>query len=75
MTKKNKRREKKQIPADEPTFLIRGQDMLAARTIRFWILQAERAGVNFDKLANTQKDLARFEDFALTKPKRTKLPD
>jgi len=26
----------REIPADEPVFLIRGQDMLAAEVVRFW---------------------------------------
>lgn len=30
------------IPADEPVFLLRGQDKLAADTVRFWAFAAER---------------------------------
>jgi hypothetical protein len=33
------------IPDDEPVFLLRAQDMLASRAVRFWCAEAEKAGV------------------------------
>jgi hypothetical protein len=32
------------IPADEPVFLIRGQDIVGAATVREWALKNQRAG-------------------------------
>jgi len=32
------------IPADEPVFLLRAQDKVAARTVRFWAQMVEAHG-------------------------------
>jgi hypothetical protein len=32
------------IPEDEPVFLLRAQDKVAAETLMFWIQEQERAG-------------------------------
>lgn len=35
---------KRQIPDDEPVFLLRGQDQFAARTVRRWAQDVEECG-------------------------------
>ncbi len=46
------------IPADEPVFLLRGQDQHAAQTVRFWANEAEAAGAEaaIVKAAREQAD-------------------
>jgi hypothetical protein len=36
--------ERKDIPKDEPCFLLRGQDILAAKAVRFYADLREKAG-------------------------------
>lgn len=36
--------ERKEIPANEPVFLLRGQDRLAARAVRYYAKLREKAG-------------------------------
>jgi len=38
------------IPDDEPIFILRGQDKLAAAVVRFWADRAEQAGVRSGKV-------------------------
>lgn len=38
----------------EPFYIIRGQDKLAAATIRFWANEAEKIGVADDKVTNAR---------------------
>lgn len=47
------------IPDDEPVFLIRGSDAVAARTVRFWAAVAEALGAvpNIVEAARRQADL------------------
>ncbi len=40
---------------DEPLFVLRAQDMLAADTVNFWIQQARARGVNLEKLAEAER--------------------
>lgn len=39
------------VPADEPVFLIRAQDMNAAATVEFWASRAEGYGAKPDIVA------------------------
>lgn len=43
------------VDAEEPLFIIRGNDRFAIATIRFWIAAAEEAGVNPAKIAQAEK--------------------
>lgn len=36
----------KKIPEDEPVFVLRGQDAVAANTVRFWAAAAATAGAD-----------------------------
>lgn len=38
------------LPANEPIFILRGQDTLAAPTVFDWALRAERHNVSTDKV-------------------------
>ena len=40
---------------NEPFWIIRGQDILGARTVRFWANEAEGKGVADEKVANARK--------------------
>lgn len=45
------------IPEDEPVFLLRAQDKLAAETVRYWALLAEDAELfELSKMARDQAD-------------------
>jgi len=46
------------IPADEPVFLIRGQDLAAPDTLREWCRLAHKAGASND-IINKVMDQAR----------------
>lgn len=54
------------IPADEPVFLLRGQDPAAADTVRFWAsrveLLAEQAGKPVPEIAKVARDHADLMD-------------
>ncbi len=43
------------VAADEPIFVLRAQDKLAADTVCYWICEAEAAGVDQEKLIEAQK--------------------
>lgn len=58
------------IPEDEPVFLLRGTDPIAARTIRFWAEQAEEAGVNPDIIARARQQADKIDNWPAKK-----LPD
>lgn len=45
---------------DEPVFLLRGRDVLAAPTIAQWIQDAQAAGVNPAKLTEARACLSDF---------------
>ncbi|HVQ43742.1 MAG TPA: hypothetical protein VMT30_02140 [Candidatus Saccharimonadia bacterium] len=47
------------IPDDEPVFLVRGSDAVAARTVRFWANEAEAKGAapNIVEAARRQAEL------------------
>jgi hypothetical protein len=63
------------IPDDEPVFCLFGRDRLAKAVVRFWIDEAERAGVNHDKILRAKGHLKDMEDFELQHSDRVKLPD
>jgi hypothetical protein len=47
------------IPDDEPVFLVRASDAIAARTVRFWANEAEAKGAapNIVEAARRQAEL------------------
>lgn len=40
----------KEVPSDEPLFLVRGQDFLADETVLYWAKQADSLRVNDEKV-------------------------
>jgi hypothetical protein len=63
------------IPDDEPVFVIRGQDLLAARAVAHWMDMAAEKGVNDTKLAAVAQHLKAIVDFQGMYPERCKVPD
>lgn len=61
----------KPIPDDEPVFILRGQDFLAAAALQAYLNQIE----NHEHAAAVQKRIDAFEDFADENPARMKQPD
>lgn len=49
------------IPADEPVFLLRGQNVVAADTVRWWVEQAENVGAAPDIIAVALEHADRME--------------
>ncbi len=58
------------IPADEPVFLIRGQDAVGGDAVRAWATLAEAAGAHFDICQVARQHAALMDQW----PKK-KLPD
>ncbi len=44
----------KQLPPEEPVFVLRAQDQLAARTVGVWATLAEQEGVRSGKVAGAR---------------------
>ncbi len=44
----------RQMPTDEPVFVLRAQDLLAADVVRIWADRAAEAGVNDPKVAEAR---------------------
>lgn len=63
------------IPDDEPVFVIRGKDILAARAVAYWMDLAVQHGVNDKKMAAVAMHLKMIEDFQHDYPERCKVPD
>ena len=64
------------IPDDEPVFILRAQDRLAAETVAYWIWLAKCRGVNADKIRHAQLEhLEEMWVFQRSNPHRMKLPD
>jgi hypothetical protein len=55
---------------DEPIFVLRAQDALAARTVLFWAEEANKAGADSSKVAEARKCAAAMEKWPIHK-----LPD
>jgi hypothetical protein len=60
----------KSIPADEPVFVLRGQDVLAATTVEFWAHGAANLDVKPEKIDGARACAQQMADW----PTR-KLPD
>lgn len=63
------------IPDDEPVFVIRGKDILAARAVAHWMDLAGERGVNDEKMVAVAAHLKAIEVFQRDHPERCKLPD
>lgn len=48
------------IPENEPVFLLRAQDKVAAETLMFWIQKQERAGGDETMLQLAREHYAKF---------------
>lgn len=60
------------IPDDEPVFILRGQDKLAADTVRHWAILARDNGVSDDIIQMAREHAARMD--AWPKKKTPDLP-
>jgi len=58
----------KKIPIDEPVFLLRAQDQVAADVVRYWVYLHERNGgaMNIAILAQEHADL--MDEWPIHKP-------
>lgn len=63
------------IAADEPVFILRGQDTMAPDVISEWIRLALLAGVNPDKVQRAREHFVDMIKFQQEHPERIKLPD
>ena len=52
----------RRIPADEPVFLLRAQDMCAADTVRYWADKVERLAGEPTDLARSAREHAKKMD-------------
>lgn len=55
---------------DEPLFVLRANDKLAAATVRFWAAQATKFGVSLPKINEALEVAGQMESW-----KKRKLPD
>ncbi len=58
---------KGKIPADEPVFLLRGQDQHAPATLRFWADAVEASGGDPDIVVHTRAQADAMEAWPVTK--------
>lgn len=57
----------REIPADEPVFLIRGQDKVGAATVRAWCDLAAAAGADFNTVSSARWHAAKMESWPVKK--------
>jgi hypothetical protein len=55
------------IPADEPVFLLRGQDEVAARTVRYWAMALEARGGDPAIIEAARRQAQRMDDWPVKK--------
>jgi hypothetical protein len=58
------------IPGDEPVFLLRGQDVNAEETVRFWAHLARESGADEETVRSALAQADRMRDWP-----RKKVPD
>lgn len=61
------------IPADEPVFLLRAQDINAPRVLRYWVMQGLKAGVDTAMLEAADRQAQAME--AWQREHGLKVPD
>lgn len=59
------------IPADEPVFFIRGQDIVGPETLRFYAVHASRRGASDELVMSVLKQARAMEEWQKTVPART----
>jgi len=57
----------RRIPADEPVFLLRAQDVCAAETVRSWIWQAKCHGVDQEMIKHAMSIAQDMDDWPVKK--------
>lgn len=62
------------FPADEPLFLLRGQDDLAQHTVQSYFNLAADNGAPASVLISAEKSADQFAEFAIAHPDRIKEP-
>lgn len=63
------------IPEDEPLFLLRGKDTLAAPAILYYWDLCRSSGVRSTQREGVTNMVLEFEEFAARRAERMKLPD
>lgn len=63
-----------QIPADEPVFWVRSQDMFSAETVNFWLSSAQRH-VSIEKFKSAVMDYQAMLEWQQRNQDKTKIPD
>lgn len=63
------------IPDDEPVFIVRGKDLLAADIVSTWMMAAARVGVSTTKLQAVEQVYRDIQDFQRCHADRCKIPD
>ncbi len=51
----------KKIPINEPVFILRARDPIAADIVRYWAWRAQCLHVNYDKVAEAREIATRME--------------
>lgn len=63
------------IPADEPTFILRAQDIFAGDALNSWLALAANAGVPAEKFRRAADEYQRILEWQNVQPTRAKIPD
>lgn len=67
--------ERKEIPDDEPVFVIRAADALACPLLSAYYSLCGKNGAAVTHLATAEAEYARFADWQELHPERVKVPD
>lgn len=59
------------IPEEEPVFVIRGQDLAAPETLRFYAMQAHRMGASMDLVKRVLSHARAMEAWQQTVARKT----
>lgn len=63
------------LPPDEPTFVLRAQDVAAMVTLNSYRQEAVNAGAAEAHITGVEETIAQFQNFAAQNPNRMKVPD
>lgn len=67
--------ERKQVPEDEPVFVIRGADAMACPLLSAYYERCTAGGAEAEHLASVEAEYTRFADWQEAHPERVKVPD
>lgn len=67
--------ERKQVPDDEPVFVIRAADALACPLLSAYYNLCTKNGAAVDHAVSVEAEYTRFADWQEAHPERVKLPD